>query len=285
MDLQLLLNEPNMVSAKRKRSAEDAGPNVRLTAPHPPENWSRNSESICDHCSQVDWASIPTLAARGLLDNRMRVLRPINENSSQLAASSCRICRILSLLNCPSLGQRQCIVYAKRLSEQWSSSAAHIQGSKKVTVLSIAPEAHDGWPINHPRCLVALPRSGDEDSRLILPRSINYDKLKHLIRSCQETHSSLCTAGSFYQVSGLRVIDVSSRTVVVAPENCRYLALSYVWGQQPGPTNGDSLQSAPPLIQDAISVAIALEYKYLWVDKYVSRYQFMPICLLNSDLT
>lgn len=285
MDLQLILNEPNILSKERKRSEEDAGPNERPTAPHLPQNRGRNLESICDQCSQVDWASVPTLAARGLLDSRARVLRPINETSTQLAASFCRICRILSLINFQPLGRPQCIVYAKRLSEQWSSSAALLQGSKKVTVLSISSESDDRWPADHPGCLVALTRSGDNDIQLILPSSINYDKLNHLARSCEESHGSLCTASSFHQVSGLRVIDVSSRTVVVAPEDCRYLALSYVWGQQPDIITGDALRGAARLIEDAISVTIALECKYLWVDRYVRSAKLVSIPPLHSNLT
>lgn len=272
-------------SSKRKRSEEDAGLSERPTAPHLPQDWNRNSEAICEQCSQVDWSSVPTLAIHGLLRDCIRELRTINESHRQLAASSCRVCRILSLIKSPSLDQRQCMVYAKELSKQWSSSAVYLPGSYRYTVLSIASKAYNTWPAEYPRCLVALTRYDDKVSYMIHPRSINYDKLKHLARSCEASHGSFCTDRSLHQVPGLRVIDVSSRMVVEAPENCRYLALSYVWGQQPGPTNGDTLHCAPPLIEDAITVTISLDYNYLWVDRYVGSSQFMSICLSNSDLT
>lgn len=271
MDSHFKPNEAKLVfSSKRKRSEEDTGPNERLTAPHLPQDQNRNSESICDQCSQVDWDSVPTLAARGLLHKRTPGLRAIDASHWELASSSCKICRMLSLIKSPSLGRTQCMVYAIPLSQQWYSSASQLPGSEKITVLSIEPTTHPHGTIYSPKCLVALERSGDQESRIILPSSIKYDKLKRLLRSCEENHGSLCTARPLHQVSGLRVIDVSLRTIVEAPENCRYLALSYVWGPQSDSITGDSLRCAPPLIEDAVSVTIALGYNYLWVDEYVS---------------
>lgn len=273
-----------------KTSEEDADLSERPTTPQLPQDWSRNSTAICENCSQTDWSSFPTFAAKGLLGGCMWELRPINESHRQLAASSCRICRILSLIKPSSLDRDQCMVYAKQLSTQRSSSAVDLPSSHRYTVLSIArkaydPKASDPWLFKNPRCLLALTRNHDKESYLIHPRSINYDKLKRLVRSCEANHGSFCTDRSLHQVRGLRVIDVSARMVVEAPENCRYLALSYVWGQQPGPTNGDALHYAPPLIEDAIEVTISLDCNYLWVDRYVSSSQFMSICLSNSDLT
>lgn len=285
MDSELILNKTNTMPTKSKRSEEDTSAIELRTTPHLPQDWRRNSGSICDQCSQVDWARVPTLAARRLLIDCALELRPINESHRQLAVSSCRICRILSLLKTPSLDQHHCIVYAKPLSRQWSSSMVQLPESSWLTVLSIASKPYDRWPAENPRCLATLTRNNYKKSYLIRPSSINYAKLKSLARSCEKNHGSVCTARPHYQVAGLRVIDVSSRMVVEAPENCNYLALSYVWGQQPGSTNGDALQCVPPLIEDAISVTIALEYNYLWVDRYVSSSQFISIFLSTSDLT
>lgn len=282
MDLKLILNKTNNVSTKRKRSDDDTGPNERPRAPHQPQDRSRNSESICDKCNQVEWASVPTLAARRLLHGCKQDLRPSNESQRQLAASSCRICRILSLIKPPSLDQRQCMIFAQELSSKWPSPAAQLPGSSQITVLSIESKEHHARPSYEAKCLVALKSNDDKESSFILPSSINYDALKRIARSCEENHGSSCTARSPYQVSGLRVIDVSSRTVMEAPQNCRYLALSYVWGRQPDPITGDALQCAPPLIEDAISVTIALEYNYLWVDRYVSSSQFIVHLYINQ---
>lgn len=258
-----------IVSSKLKESEEDPDRNEQPTAPHLPQDRSRNSESICDQCSKVDWASVPSLATRVLLHNGERKLRSINESSAQLAASSCKICRILSLIKSPSLNRRQRFLYANPLSYQSFSSAALLPGSDEVTVLNDIPISDDEWSHGHRRYLVALKRSSNE-SPSILPSSIDYDKLKRLLSSCKENHGSVCTTRSPYQVPGLKVIDVSSRTVVEAPEDCQYLTLSYVWGRQADILTGDVLRCAPPLIEDAMSVTVALGYNYLWVDRYVS---------------
>lgn len=269
MDLQSIPNSPHPVLTSRdKSSEEDTSPNVWSTAPHLPQDLSRNLESICDECRVVNWNNVPTLAARGLLLTRSRRLRPINANSKQLAASSCRICRLLSLIAPPLLGQSQCMVYAQILSNNASTSASQLPGSRHITALIIGSNGGNRFDRMR-KCLVALTGSEVEESRLMLPSSVNYDRLKHLAKYCEGTHGDMCTTGSLDQVPGLMVIDVSSREVMEAPKNCRYLALSYVWGQQPDHLAADALRCAPPLIEDAISVTIALEYRYLWVDRYV----------------
>lgn len=63
------------------------------------------------------------------------------------------------------------------------------------------------------------------------------------------------------------------RSVVEAPLNCVYAALSYVWGpkhekcnQQIG--NLRLLSVVPRTIDDAISLVQHLGWNYLWVDRY-----------------
>jgi hypothetical protein len=58
--------------------------------------------------------------------------------------------------------------------------------------------------------------------------------------------------------------------VVVAPQRCWYLALSYVWGnQKPSVVQiGEKLPSLPRTIQDAITATLKLGFRYLWVDMY-----------------
>ena len=78
----------------------------------------------------------------------------------------------------------------------------------------------------------------------------------------------------------LRLIDVKQRSVVRAPPNCRYMALSYVWRgveqlqlksgtfarltKDGGISNGR--QDIPKSIMDAIALVEMLGEEYLWVD-------------------
>jgi hypothetical protein len=70
---------------------------------------------------------------------------------------------------------------------------------------------------------------------------------------------------------GLRVIDCSTCKVIPAPRECKYVALSYVWGK---PTEGkrdgeeEGLKTPPPIIADAVVATQKLGYQYLWVDRF-----------------
>ena len=74
----------------------------------------------------------------------------------------------------------------------------------------------------------------------------------------------------------LRVIDCQINRVVKAPEGCKYVALSYVWGiadklsdSQDVPADDGTLpDDLPNVIQDAISVVLKLNLRYLWIDRY-----------------
>lgn len=75
----------------------------------------------------------------------------------------------------------------------------------------------------------------------------------------------------------MQVIDCQSTTIIPAPTDCTYVALSYVYG---GGRNkgGDSavrarsstivLELVPRVVSDAVEVTVALDLRYLWVDKY-----------------
>ncbi|KAH7093544.1 heterokaryon incompatibility [Paraphoma chrysanthemicola] len=54
------------------------------------------------------------------------------------------------------------------------------------------------------------------------------------------------------------------------PEDCSYVALSYVWGR-PCPTlaaSSNSLRDAPQTILDSMKITRELGFRYLWVDRY-----------------
>jgi len=68
------------------------------------------------------------------------------------------------------------------------------------------------------------------------------------------------------------VIDCIQRIVVLAPEKCDYVALSYVWGKagnMPLQEAYDLKAELPATIEDSITTTLVLGYQYLWVDKYV----------------
>lgn len=248
--------------------------NKPVAAPHATEDDGLDEDSICDECRQVDWDSLPTLAENSEHSVTMlrTFVRNIGANHEQLATSSCRICRILSVVKPQSLDHKECMVEARPLSA-FTAYALSEYGDNK-TALHVRPrgnifESHD----HHSRCLVVMRRDCEDfSSRTITSTSVDYDWLRGLARSCEKSHKGYCRPSWFdpVAVSGLKVIEVSSRTIIEAPAGCRYVALSYVWGKQPDVSVTLHLQRPPPLIEDAISVTIAMGYKYLWIDRYVS---------------
>ncbi|KAF2130145.1 HET-domain-containing protein [Dothidotthia symphoricarpi CBS 119687] len=112
---------------------------------------------------------------------------------------------------------------------------------------------------------------------------INTDLLKEWITFCED-HHSFCSSPSTENLrwhpenSNVKVIDCTTRKIIPAPPDLRYVALSYVWGGPPTQENPiiesceDSLDLLPePLpntIEDAIKVTTQLGFRYLWVDKY-----------------
>jgi hypothetical protein len=114
------------------------------------------------------------------------------------------------------------------------------------------------------------------------------------IYECESKHGTMCTQHGWDIVMRkpkfIRVIDVENMCLVepAVPSTCRYVALSYTWGETPAIKlkyeNRISfmkqgglrriLPRIPKTILDAMEVVIALGEKYLWVDSLVS--QFCP---------
>ncbi|KAK0623882.1 heterokaryon incompatibility protein-domain-containing protein, partial [Immersiella caudata] len=99
------------------------------------------------------------------------------------------------------------------------------------------------------------------------------------LRYCDAHHRGSCGMLPGYaaaQVAGMRVIDCRSRRVVVAPRDCKFAALSYVWGgaAMGGGTafrdgeGGRVPDDAPRTVGDAMEVVRRLKLRYLWVDQY-----------------
>ncbi|OCK87484.1 HET-domain-containing protein, partial [Cenococcum geophilum 1.58] len=95
----------------------------------------------------------------------------------------------------------------------------------------------------------------------------NLPLIQSWFHRCQRIHGRSCeeSGNAATNLPWFRVIDVHTRNVIVAPADCRYVALSYVWGGME--------QEYLPLpkrlartISDAFSVVKSLGERYLWVD-------------------
>ena len=92
---------------------------------------------------------------------------------------------------------------------------------------------------------------------------------------CSVNHRQTCTTMEASPIESLRVIDCQTRTIIRAPPECQYVALSYVWGSSTTSTanietrnNPPTIQNAPKVINDTIDVTLNLGIRYLWIDRY-----------------
>lgn len=103
--------------------------------------------------------------------------------------------------------------------------------------------------------------------RILNAKSIDIKIVRGWLRKCsQRCHNP---GHSSHSVTHLRVIDCASKQIVKAPDECSYVALSYVWGESQSALSGASQGKFPRTIADSITFSLALGFKYLWVDFYV----------------
>lgn len=99
--------------------------------------------------------------------------------------------------------------------------------------------------------------------RLINPSLVDYSLLQDWLAICSSHSSSECSTKKSTNVWGFRLILCQARKVVQAPRGSPYVALSYVWGDQPGSLSSDETNDFPRTVGDSMTVALALGFEYL----------------------
>lgn len=101
-------------------------------------------------------------------------------------------------------------------------------------------------------------------------RYLNASWLRGELEICQSSHDN---GTSRTAIPGLRLLDCTTMTVVSAPDNAEYLALSYVWSKPRSWFAASSSEPIPvpaamsPTIDDAARLALRLGKDFLWVDR------------------
>lgn len=110
--------------------------------------------------------------------------------------------------------------------------------------------------------------------------AIDFELVNGWLRMCKEKHTKkrkdgiYCRRDDCSVPEGFQVIDCITGLIVPAPLGCTYVALSYVWGDSQASPRAPDADSLPAVVQDSILVTRLLEYRYLWVDRYVSCYPY-----------
>lgn len=111
----------------------------------------------------------------------------------------------------------------------------------------------------------------------LVPPQLDYSPVVEWLEYCKLHHKRLCGSKE-PQLSGLKVIDCNSLSVIFAPPSCSYVVLSYVWSQSNRDCNGSKrswhdatgslLRFLLIIIQEAVTVTKNLGLQYLWVDRF-----------------
>lgn len=136
-------------------------------------------------------------------------------------------------------------------------------------------------------CPIVTSTDGSQDessNHLILEDQIDLDVCRKWLRDCDSRHPANCAPSGSRDAqssSELRLVDILDNCIIPAPARCRYVALSYVWGQietlsvfrdnfreleVPGALSS-RIESVPETIKDAMQVVRDLGERYLWVDR------------------
>ncbi|KAH9214732.1 heterokaryon incompatibility protein-domain-containing protein, partial [Leptodontidium sp. 2 PMI_412] len=113
------------------------------------------------------------------------------------------------------------------------------------------------------------------------------DFLGNSLRLCGNGHAA-CNEGQLPTPKDMCVIDLENMSIGPAPENCRYCALSYVWGKVSETwltlvrenVASLSLKNAligmplPQTVKDAMKLCVELGERHLWVDS---------LCIVQDD--
>ncbi|QGI61501.1 hypothetical protein CEK26_005471 [Fusarium fujikuroi] len=100
----------------------------------------------------------------------------------------------------------------------------------------------------------------------VIDGMVDVSLIKKGLEHCQSYHSENCNAKFDKGLLITKMLDVHTRKVVDCPDNCDYLALSYVWGGIHPADGALEAGTLPQTIEDAITLTKKLGKRYLWVD-------------------
>jgi hypothetical protein len=289
-------------SSKRKRSIQKdtEAPDSRK-APRLAE------DGICDECAKIDFKSVSRIDLRELREKPWGILLcdPARWSASAEAAA-CHVCRVFhtavggwqsrdweirafSLLDQARYYMNE--VQTEEIrdgSKQAADDQPHLSdlATEDQPFLALVPKGETPdtliftADVMYGEMGCVLPAEvADNKPRLIMPRClkryVDGNLIGRWLSHYSDNHQLSCSR-EWSTTAAKRLIDCTIPGVVVAPQSCKYIALSYVWGNQPQQTvtarasaNGVlDLTELPRTVADAIELTRRINIRYLWVDRY-----------------
>jgi hypothetical protein len=273
---------------------------------------NHSKASLCEVCSNIDFGNIAVAAQ--VCDSRAHGLSPVADKDFgtiqdiELRKDRCDFCALISRHSLDLNGryklstQLAFCVSSDRDQDILEGVHAHTTVAQlqlypsEVLLWAPAPweiQSHDAGAqsVQHVFDLQAAYSAHQDDlaesplrivGRRVLP-SINTALPKMWLAQCEQRHVGRCPHSSstpHWESNFIPafVINTESFCIAETPPNCRYVALSYVWGRgamfKHTVTNSATLRTPgslrdaniPNTVRDAIDLVNAIGEKYLWVD-------------------
>ena len=223
---------------------------------------------------------------------------PLGPLDNIIQKSSCPFCRLVVLTVATALGkEKPPVTYGQRPVYCEIHTAYYFKtGNQGIYQLSIWLSSESGYyPAGEIEIQLlhheSLPyHSCFNQGRRIIGHQTDFSLIKTWIYLCDETHptSILSEQSTTHFPVNFRVINVQRQCLVQAPPDCRYLALSYLWGtskafktvrgNRPHLERDGSLSftndALPRTIRDALYLTAQIGERYLWID---------AICIIQDD--
>jgi hypothetical protein len=272
----------------------------------------RPKVSLCEICSNIDFEDI-AVASRAC-NSRGHGVSPVDDKDFgtiediELRKDRCEFCALIARhsLDLPGRYKLSTQLEFCASSDQDQDILEGVHTHTTIAQLQLYPEEILSWApapweiqshdshaqsVQHIFDLQAAYSAHQDDltknplrifGRQVLP-SIDTNLLKRWLAQCEELHAGRCphsTSTPIWESNFMPafVIDTEYSCITQTPPECRYVALSYVWGRgtmfKHTVTNSaalrtpGSLQEAdvPKTVRDAILLVNAIGEKYLWVD-------------------
>ena len=230
---------------------------------------------LCSRCRRVDWTRLATIPPTW--ENNPRSIHIINATRENLLDSSCRICQMIGTMVPPNMAEES---FRLEAHPSWSLLGHRHKRPAKESAVHDSIILHFSSTRSYgfePSGLIGLSLSNEKERfgiRPIKADTVDFEWLNQCLKHCREDHDTCCnphhdthTQNKMALRHRIRVIDCESQDheIIDARPNCRYAALSYVWGK---PQRGNSTPFSQ-VVTDAIKVTVSLGLQYLWVDKHV----------------
>lgn len=215
---------------------------------------------LCSNCALQSWDDISKLSECG----------KIKWKSPFVLTATCPMCRLLETL----IDHVNVDVHLAPRTGLETMGAELTQSDLRLCCLLGSPNASSVF--TSPTLLVSRLDHDLAMTRLqhVFPEKANLDGARECMTTCELEHGALCSVRGPLRLKDLSVVDCKEMKVVSAPPECRFVALSYVWGDSinPDPAPDGSLPPwhlLPMTIQQCIQVTCDLGCEFLWIDRYV----------------